>query len=59
MTSFADGTYIVRWNKTLSQLIIDLENLLESITKWFRKSALKFIDTKTEMYFPPKWPATI
>ena len=36
MTSFADDTYIVRWNKTLTQLIIDMQKSLEMITKWLK-----------------------
>ena len=49
MTSFADDTYIVRWNKTLTQLIIDMQKSLEMITKWLKQSGLKVNDSKTEL----------
>ena len=40
---------VIRWNKSLALLIVDMEKSLEAITKWLRKSGLKVIDEKTEL----------
>ena len=49
MTLFADDNYLLSWNKTIQQLIIDMEKTLESVTKWLRQSGLKVNDSKTEL----------
>jgi DUF1009 family protein len=49
MNSFADDTHLIRWTKTLSQLTVDKEKLLESVMQWLRKSGFKVNDPKTEM----------
>ena len=49
MTLFADDNYLLLWNKTIQQLIIDMEKTLESVTKWLRQSGLKVNDSKTEL----------
>ena len=38
---------IVRWNKNLHQLVLDMEKSLEAITKWLRQPGLKANDAKT------------
>ena len=38
---------IVRWNKDLQQLVLDMEKSLEAITKWLRQPGLKVNDSKT------------
>ena len=49
MTLFADDNYLISWNKTIQQLIIDMQKILESVTKWLRQSGLKVNDSKTEL----------
>ena len=49
MTCFADDISVLRWNKSLTLLIEDMEKSLEAITKWLRKSGLKVKDKKTEL----------
>ena len=49
MTCFADDINIIRCNKILVNLIIDMQKSLEAITKWLRKSGLKVNDSKTEV----------
>ena len=49
MTLFADDNYVVRWNKCLAALIVDMRQSIELITKWLRQSGLKVNDVKTEI----------
>ena len=48
MTLFADDNYVLEWNKSVNQLIIDMQRKIELITKWLRQSGLKVNDSKTE-----------
>ena len=50
MTCFVDDSSVIRWNKSLALLIVDMEKSLEAITKWLRKSGLKVNDEKTELW---------
>jgi hypothetical protein len=38
MTCFADDAKIIRCNKVLENLIIDMQKSLEAITKWLKKN---------------------
>ena len=49
MTNYADDNFIIKTNKNLTQLIVDLRKSLEAITKWLKKSGLKVNDSKTEV----------
>ena len=49
LTNFADDNFIIRWNRFLPALIIDMEKSLEMITKWLRDSGLKVNESKTEL----------
>ena len=49
MTNYADDNFIIKSNKVLSRLIIDMEKSLEAITKWLKKSGLKVNEDKTEI----------
>ena len=49
MTIYADANFIIKSNKILSKLIVDMEKSLESITKWLKKSGLKVNEDKTEI----------
>ena len=49
MTKFADDNYVIKSNKFLSQLLIDMKQTLEMITKWLKDSGLKVNDQKTEL----------
>ena len=48
MSNYADDNFIIRFNKTISVLINDMEKSLEAITKWLKKSGLKVNENKTE-----------
>ena len=48
MTKFNDDNYVIKLNKFLSQLLIDMKQILEMITKWLKDSGLKVNDNKTE-----------
>ena len=41
LLSFADDTFIPRWNSSLQLLVSDVEKDLEAITKWVKDSGLK------------------
>ena len=41
MTNYADDNFIIKTNKNLTQLIVDLRKSLEAITKWLKKIRLK------------------
>ena len=49
LTLFADDNYVIRWNKNLTELIVDMQATIELITKWLRQSGLKVNDSKTEI----------
>jgi hypothetical protein len=48
ISSFADDTYIPRWNSSLESLIRNIEKDIEAITKWIKDSGLKVNQSKTE-----------
>ena len=49
LSNYADDNYIVRWNKCIESLIIDMKKSLEAITKWLKESGLKVNESKTEI----------
>ena len=49
MTKFADDNYVIKFHKFLAQLLIDMKQTLEMITKWLKDSGLKVNDQKTEL----------
>ena len=49
LTLFADDNYVIKWNKSLTELIVDMKATIELITKWLRQSGLKVNDSKTEI----------
>ena len=49
LTLFADDNYVIRWNKKLTDLIVDMKAEIELIIKWLRQSGLKVNDFKTEI----------
>ena len=49
MTKFADDNFIIKFNKFLPQLLIDMKKTLEMIIKWLKDSGLKVNDSKTEL----------
>ena len=49
LTLFADDNYVIRWNRNLTELIVDMQATIELITKWLRQSGLKVNDSKTEI----------
>ena len=49
MTNFADDNFVVVWNRQICDVIRDLEQELEMITKWLKDSGLKVNEAKTEM----------
>jgi hypothetical protein len=49
MTKFADDNYVIKFHKFLAQLLIDMKETLEMITKWLKDSGLKVNDQKTEL----------
>ena len=49
ITNFADDNFIIRWNKVLSKLIVDLEKDLEMIVKWLKDSGLVVNSSKTDL----------
>ena len=49
MTLFADENYLIVWNRSVQQLIIDMKKTIESVIKWLRQSGLKVNDSKTEL----------
>jgi hypothetical protein len=48
LLTFADDNYIPRFNICVKDIIIDVENYLESIAKWLRDSGLSINKAKTE-----------
>jgi hypothetical protein len=49
MSSFADDNFTLKWNIKKNDLIKDMEQELEMLTKWLRDSGLKVNDDKTEV----------
>ena len=49
LTLFADDNYVLVWNKNWGQLITEMQNKLEKITKWLKDSGLKVNEAKTEL----------
>ena len=49
LTNFADDNFVIRWNKCLEALIIDMKKELEVMTKWLKDSGLKVNESKTEI----------
>jgi hypothetical protein len=49
ITNFANDNLIIRWNKVLSKLIVDLEKDLEMIVKWLIDSGLVVNSSKTDL----------
>ena len=49
MTKFADDNFIIKFNRFLPQLLMDMKKTLEMIIKWLKDSGLKVNDTKTEI----------
>ena len=60
ITNFADDNFIIRWNRSLPGLIVDLEKELEMICKWLRASGLVVNSSKTELclFHPNDQPVT-
>ena len=40
LSNYADVNFIVRWNMSINNLIIDMRTDLEAMTKWLRQSGL-------------------
>ena len=49
LVNFADDNFCIESNQNLAPLIIDMEKILESITKWLRGSGLIVNESKTEI----------
>jgi hypothetical protein len=49
LLTFSNDNYILRFNICFEALNIEIENSLESITKWLRDSSLSVNKTKTEL----------
>ena len=49
MSSFADDNFTIKWNINKNELIKDMENELEVLTKWLKDSGLKVNEDKTEI----------
>jgi hypothetical protein len=49
MTKFADDNFIIKCNKFIQELIVDMKMCLEMIIKWLKDSGLKVNDAKTEI----------
>ena len=49
LSNYADDNFIIRWNSSIEELIIDMQRSLEAITKWLRESGLMVNEAKTEM----------
>ena len=49
MLAFADGNFIPKTNQSKTEIILDMERALESITKWLMDSGLKVNNVKTEL----------
>ena len=49
MSNYADDNFVVRWNRCINALIVDMQTSLEAIVKWLRQSGLKVNEDKTEL----------
>ena len=49
ISNYADDNFIIRWSRSINDLIIDMQTSLEAIIKWLRQSGLKVNEAKTEM----------
>ena len=49
MTSFVDGTQIVRWKRSTQKLSKDMKKSLKAITKWLRLCGMKVNDSNAEI----------
>ena len=49
LTNFADDNFIIRWNKSRTELGVDLVRSLEAISVWLRGSGLAVNESKTEL----------
>ena len=49
MTKFADDNYVIKFTKFLAQLLTDLRETPEMITKWLKDYGLKVNNLKTEL----------
>ena len=49
LTLFADDNYVIRWNKCINLLVVDMQRSVELITKWLRQSGMKVNEAKTEV----------
>ena len=49
LTNFADDNFILEFNAKINELIPNMEQKLEMITKWLKDSGLKVNENKTEL----------
>ena len=49
LTNFADDNFILEFNSKINDLITNMEQKLEMITKWLKDSSLKVNENKTEL----------
>ena len=49
LSNNANDNFFIRWNKSVNNLITDMQTDLEAMIKWLRQSGLKVNETKTEM----------
>ena len=49
LTLFADDNYVIRWNRCINLLVVDMQRSVELITKWLRQSGMKVNEAKTEV----------
>ena len=49
LTNFADDNFILEFNSNVNDLILNMEQKLEMITKWLKDSGLKVNEKKTEI----------
>jgi hypothetical protein len=62
LNAFAGDTFFSRWNRSLPELIFDMEQSIEAIWKWLRQPGLKVNQNKSEacpVYKPDVAPTTI
>ena len=51
LTNFADDNFILEFNSKIIDLIVNMEENLEIITKWLKDSGLKVNENKIEICF--------
>ena len=49
MSNYADDNFILRIDKNLVKLIMDMKKSLEAVTKWLKKLGLKVDKSETEI----------